>query len=75
MKIQTPLPTGSAPQAINIHQILWGQEIQAKLTEPERGTDLGECTFSAHMEKLEREWGPEGQQRWEMNVLPDLTRV
>lgn len=52
----TTHPPGSVPQAISIHQILWGQETQAKLTKPEWGTDLGEGTFSVHVEKLKRDW-------------------
>ena len=58
-----------------MHGILWGQGTQAKLGKPDQGADSGEHTFSAPVEKPEREWGPEGQQRREMNVPPDLTQV
>lgn len=65
-------PLGSIPQALIIHQILWGQETQAKLTKSEQGTDLGKSTSRVHVEIPEKGWGSEGQQRWEMNVLPGL---
>lgn len=71
---KTTHPPGSVPQAINIPQILWRQETQAKLTKPEWGTDLGKGTFSVHVEKLEI-GGSEGEQRQAMNVPPDLTQV